>query len=74
LVFDGSKELCVWFRDETQNLRLILDGQIEQPLLASDKILIKRSDFTVPTISIGNRTFTRVLRHKFNLGTESSIE
>lgn len=75
LVFDGKKELCIWFRKDILNEpQLILDGQISQPLEPSDHVYIIRSKNTIQTISIGERTFTRVLRHKFNLGNDKSFE
>jgi len=68
LVFDGEHELCIRFREGTAELVLILDGQIHATLLSADRVHIRRSPQTIPTVSLPDLPFSRVLRHKFNLG------
>ena len=67
LVFGGEKELNIWFDDESHKLVMIIDGQIHADLQPTDKVTIRRSKQTFPTISIPDRTFSQVLRYKFNL-------
>lgn len=67
LVFGGEKEMHVWFHDGTEELILILDGQVRTDLHASDLITFRRSKKTFPTISMPGRSFSEVLRYKFNL-------
>lgn len=67
LVFGGEKELHVWFDTGAEELILILDGQVRTDLHADDRVTIRRSRITFPTISLPGRTFSEVLRYKFNL-------
>ncbi|MBN2329583.1 MAG: NAD(+)/NADH kinase [Candidatus Omnitrophica bacterium] len=67
LVFGGEKTLHVWFNDSAEELLLILDGQVRTQLHASDWVTIRLSQRTFPTISMPGRTFSEVLRYKFNL-------
>lgn len=68
LVIHGDSDLPLWFDEGTEQLRLILDGQIHTELLARDRIRIRRSQQTIPTLTLPDRNFTQVLRLKFNLG------
>jgi NAD+ kinase len=69
LVFGGEKELHIWFPpDINHEMVLILDGQIQTVVHATDEIRIQRSKHTISTIMLPNRTFSQVLRNKFNLG------
>lgn len=67
LVYSGEKELHVWFHDGAEELILIIDGQVRTNLHASDRIDFRRSKKTFPTISMPGRSFSEVLRYKFNL-------
>lgn len=72
LVFSGEKELHIWFRkDEHKQMVLILDGQLVTEVQGQDEIIIQRSKHTITTISLPNRSFSQVLRKKFNLGEQS---
>lgn len=68
LVFDGEKELYVTFRENTHELLLILDGQIQFPLTPTDQVRIRRSTHRIPMINMPKRSFSQILRLKFNLG------
>ncbi|RJP24286.1 MAG: NAD(+)/NADH kinase [Candidatus Omnitrophota bacterium] len=68
MVIDGERELCIQFQENTSELLLILDGQIRSSLNATDRVHIRRSRQTLPTIFLPNRSFSSVLRYKFNLG------
>ncbi len=68
LVFDGERELRIWFQEGTAELVLILDGQIKTTLNSTDLVYIRRARRTIPTISLPDRAFSQVLRYKFNLG------
>ncbi len=68
MVIDGEKELCIQFKETASEPLLILDGQIQSPLYPTDRVHIRRSRQTIPTIFLPNRSFTGVLRYKFNLG------
>ncbi len=68
LVFDGKKELSIWFHESAADLVLILDGQIHTTLHSSDRVLLRRSSHTVPMIQLPGRSFSQILRYKFSLG------
>ena len=68
LVIDGERELCIRFKEEASEKVLIMDGQIHITLESADKLYIRRSPFTIPTISLPDHSFIKVLRHRFNLG------
>ncbi len=67
LVFGGEREMHIWFNTDAEELLLILDGQIRTPLHALDEVTIRRSSQVFPTISMPGRSFSEVLRYKFNL-------
>lgn len=71
LVISGEKDISLWFEDNKVELLLILDGQIQAEVTASNHIRIRRSKCAIPTLSLPDRTFTQVLRYKFNLGHSS---
>lgn len=71
LVFDGEKELGIWFRKGTADIGLILDGQIRTSLHSNDRVFIRRSKETLPMIMLPDLSFTQILRYKFNLGDRS---
>lgn len=68
LVIDGKRELCIQFQPNQNKKELILDGQVHFPLEDEDSVLVKRSERTIPTISLPHTSFTDVLQHKFHLG------
>lgn len=68
LVIEGERELAIRLMNEDRELLLILDGQIHQELKGEDIIHIKRSSRSIATITLPERSFSQVLRLKFNLG------
>ncbi|MEW6237763.1 MAG: NAD(+)/NADH kinase [Candidatus Omnitrophota bacterium] len=71
LVFDGEQEFRIWFREGAEKVGLILDGQVQTTLLSTDRIQIRRLKRTIPTVSLPDRSFSQILRVKFNLGEGS---
>lgn len=71
LVIDGKRELCIQFQPNQNKKELILDGQIHFPLEDEDRVFVKRSERTIPTISLPHTSFSDVLQHKFHLGNAS---
>lgn len=74
LVVDGGKEIRVWFEKSPSEVLLILDGQIQHALQQNDEILIQRSRYQIPMITMPNRSFAQILHFKFNLGSTKRSE
>lgn len=74
LVVDGQREICLQFHPDQNDKVLILDGQIHFPLQNEDSVFVRRSECTVPAISLPHLNFTTVLNHKFHLGNEDWIK
>lgn len=74
LVVDGKRELCIQFQPDQNEKELILDGQIHFTLEEGDSVFVKRSNHTIPTISLPHTSFSDVLQHKFHLGNASWLK
>ncbi|MBI1389322.1 MAG: NAD(+) kinase [bacterium] len=68
LVVNGERELIVRFLRGGDRLLLILDGQIRTELCSTDVVRVRRSEKSIATITLPDRSFSQVLRLKFNLG------
>lgn len=71
LVFDGKKEIKIWFQGGTADIGMILDGQIRTQVHSNGYVVIKQSNKTIPMIMLPDLSFTQILRYKFNLGERS---
>lgn len=74
MVFDSEDVLELTIRSEDRVVGLTLDGQVMEPLMDTDKVTIKRAEFTSKFIVFPENSFYNVLRNKFHWGIHPKTE
>ncbi|MDZ7369728.1 MAG: NAD(+)/NADH kinase [candidate division KSB1 bacterium] len=70
LTDDCIVELSI--RKEAEPVQINIDGQNQCQLLAKERLLVAKAEYSVKWISIGQRDFFAVLRSKLNWGSENN--
>ena len=68
IVVPDSAEISLTLDDENEGVVLSLDGQTGFPMLASDKVIIRKSETTLNLVQPANRNYFDVLRDKLKWG------
>jgi NAD+ kinase len=69
LVIPGDLTLEAGVRTGDENVFLTLDGQVGLPLTRDDRIRVRRSAHDLRMVTLPDRSYFRVLRHKLKWGT-----
>ena len=69
LVIPGGLTLEAGVRTGDENVFLTLDGQVGLPLTRDDRIRVRRSTHDLRMVTLPDRSYFRVLRHKLKWGT-----
>ncbi len=74
MVFDADDTLELTVSSEDRVAGLTLDGQVMEPLMDTDKVTIRRAEFTSKFIVFPENSFYKVLRNKLHWGIQPSTE
>lgn len=68
VIVPDSGEITVWARSEDEGTFLTVDGQVGQPLKHDDRVVCRRSEFSLQLVRPPSRLFFDVLRQKLKWG------
>ena len=72
LVVSAKSTIKINFSSYNQNITLITDGQLHEPLSTDDTVLITNSDFEIGLIDFSDNDYFQTLRTKMGWGTRGS--
>lgn len=68
IVLPDRDELVVTFPDSESELRLVVDGQVQEKLFRENALVVRRASYDVQMITFEDRDYFRTLRSKMGWG------
>jgi NAD+ kinase len=68
IVLPTDSDLTVTFPEDEPGARLTVDGQLEYPVSAGGKVVVRKADYEVNMITFEDRDYFQTLRTKMGWG------